>query len=131
MGVVVRDGEWLRLAVGDDGRVGHGGDVHGAGDGAESGDGDTDGDVGDRRDEVGVGDDHDYGERAGGPGERDDFAEGNGIGAEPVGGIDGDGDERCGRSGRDVERDVGDIQRANGYDGDLCGSSIAGRGHYD
>ena len=120
------------VVVGDDERFGNGGDVHGACGGAESGDGDADGDIGERWDEVGVGDDHDYFEWAATDGSGgDDFAEGDGIGGEPVAGTDGDGDERCWRSGRDVDGEHRNIQRAGGGDGDICCAEFAGSGDYD
>jgi hypothetical protein len=89
VGVVLRDGERVRFVVGDDERFGKCGDVHSARGGAESGDGDVDGNVGERWDEVGVGDDHDY---VGGAEQcqRGDFAEGDGIGVESVAWNDSD-----------------------------------------
>jgi hypothetical protein len=47
VGGVVRDGEWLRVVVGDEQRVWSGRDIYGARGGAEPCDGDADGDVGD------------------------------------------------------------------------------------
>ncbi len=93
----MRDGERMRVVVGDDERIGNGDCLYGAERGAEPRDGDIDGNIGDRWHEVGIGDDHDNVERAGRACERNDYAEGNGIGAEPVVGFDGDSDERCGR----------------------------------
>ena len=88
----MRDGGRVRIVVGDDERIGCCDHVHGAERGAESGDGDVDGDVGERWDEVGDGNDHDYGGiRTGGS--RDDFTEGDGIGAESIAGADGNGVE--------------------------------------
>ena len=112
VGGVVRDGGRVRSAVGDDGRFGSGGDVHGACCGAEPRDGDTDGDVGERWDEVGVGGDHDYIEWAATDGRGGDgFAEGDGAGGEPVAGADGDGDGGCWR---------GEASRCSSRAGTMC-----------
>ena len=93
VGSVVRDGGRVRIAVGDDKCFGHCDHLYGAERGAESGDGDADGHVGDGWDEVGVGDDHDHVGLVGRECQRNDFAEGDGIGAESIGGADGNRDE--------------------------------------
>ena len=79
----------MRIVVGDVECFGKCSDVHGARGGAESGDGDADGDFGDGRNEVGISDDYDY-VRFAEQYQRDDFAEGDGIGAESVAWTDGD-----------------------------------------
>ena len=93
MGVVVHDGWRMRIVVSNDECFGKCSDVHGACGGAESGDGGADGNVGDGRNEVGVGDDHDYVGDGRRQRQRDDFAEGDGIGAESIFGADGNGGE--------------------------------------
>ncbi len=82
----------MRSAVGNDERFRCCDHVHGSGRGAESGDGDVDGNVSERRNEVGIRDDHDHIGR-GQQRECDDFAEGDGIGAKSVARADGDADE--------------------------------------
>jgi hypothetical protein len=100
VGGVVRNGGWMRIVVGDDQRFGNGNHVYGARGGAESGDGDVDGDVGERRNEVGFGDDHDW--SGAGWCQCDDLTEGDGLGGESSAGVDGDGGERCWWSGSDL-----------------------------
>jgi hypothetical protein len=129
VGSGLRDGEWMRIVVGDDERFGNGDCVHGACGGAESGDRDADGDVGERWDEVGFGGDHDW--RGNGGRRRDDLAEGDRIGAESGAGVDGDGGERCWRRGRDVDGEQRYVQRAGGDDGDICGAEFAGQRNHN
>jgi len=93
LGSVVRDGERVRIAFGNNERFGRCDHVYGTERGAESGDGDADGDVGDGWDEVGVGDDHNHVGHATDRSRGDDYAEGDGIGAESVVGTDGNRDE--------------------------------------
>jgi hypothetical protein len=90
VGVVLRDGWRMRIVVSNDECFGKCSDVHGACGGAESGDGDVDGDFGDGRDEVGVGDDYDYVGDVEWQRQRNDFAEGDGIGAQSVAWTDSD-----------------------------------------
>lgn len=132
VGGVMRDSGGVRRGVADKQRIGNGCDVYGACDGAESGDGDADGDVGERWDEVGVGNDHGDGGGAAANGSQcDDHANGHGIGVESGASAERDSDERRKRSGRDLVGDFGNFQRESSDDGDICCTELGGRRDHD